>query len=211
MTPKKGFYNVLGNEVVKKLNNRGFDARYVSSSEEALEEVKKMIPEGSFVTWGGTMTLEETGIKAYLKSGKFDALDRAEAKTPEETKEIYHRSLNSDYYFMSANALTRDGILVNIDGNGNRLAALLYGPENIVVLTGMNKIVNGLEEAVPRIQNIASPMNAQRLGRQTPCFFTGSCGDCLSPDSMCSQTVLTRRSHPEGRIKVILIGEDLGY
>jgi len=211
MTPREAFYNILGGEVVKNLEKRGFDARYVSSSAEALEQVKRMVPEGSLISWGGTMTLEETGIKSYLKSGKFDVIDRATANGPDEIKEAYHKSLNTDYYFMSTNAVTRDGILVNIDGNGNRLAALIYGPENIIIIAGMNKIVNTEADAVPHIQNTASPLNAHRLGRQTPCLLTGSCGDCLSPDSMCSHTVSTRRSHPGGRIKVILVGEELGY
>lgn len=211
MNPKEAFYKTLGEEVVKNFNRRGFDARYVLTSQEALEEVKGMVKEGSVVSWGGAMSLEETGIKDFLKSGRFEVLDRAEANGPEEIKEIYHKALAADYYITSTNAFTRDGILVNIDGNGNRVAALCYGPENIVVITGMNKAVIDEVEAVRRIQNVASPMNVQRLDKNTPCRATGSCGDCLSPDCICSHTVSTRRSHPAGRIKVILVGEDLGY
>ncbi len=211
MEPREGYYSILGPKVVENLNRRGFDARYITTSREALDAVRTMIPEGSMISWGGTMSLEETGIKDFLNSGRFNVLDRAEAQTPETIRDIYHKALSCDYYFMSTNALTSDGVMVNIDGNGNRLAALVYGPEHIVVVAGMNKVVPDEQTALLRVQNTAAPINAQRLGRQTPCLVTGSCSDCLSPDCMCSHIVYTRRSHPNGRIKIILVGEELGY
>lgn len=158
------------------------------------------------------MTLAESGMADALKQrSDITLLDRSTAGSPEEVKEIYHKSLNADYYFMSSNAITTDGELVNIDGTGNRVAALIYGPEHVVILAGMNKVSPSLEEAVSRVKNVASPMNANRLNRKTPCATTGLCSDCLSPDCICSHTVITRKSAPEKRIKIILIGESLGY
>ena len=138
-------------------------------------------------------------------------LDRSKASSPEEVAEIYHQALSADYYFMSSNAITLEGELINTDGTGNRVAALIYGPKNVILLAGMNKVAHTLEEGIMRVRNVASPINANRLGRKTPCASTGSCADCLSPDCICSHTVITRRSAPANRIKVILIGEALGY
>lgn len=155
-----------------------------------------------------------------LQSGMYDALkecpsirlfDRNEAKTAEEIDEIYKKSLFADAYFMSSNAITKDGVLVNIDGRGNRVAALIYGPKTVIMLVGMNKIVPSVEEAVSRVRNTATPPNCIRLGKKTPCAATGTCGDCLSDDCICNQIVITRRSGTKGRIKVLLIGEKLGF
>ena len=130
---------------------------------------------------------------------------------PEDSRKIFHDALMADYYFMSTNAMTIDGELVNIDGNGNRVAALIYGPENVIILAGMNKVAKDVAEAVDRVHLTATPMNCVRLNKQTPCAVTGVCADCLSPDCICNQVVITRRSGIQGRIKVILIGEELGY
>ena len=158
------------------------------------------------------MTLEDTGMLTALRHDPgITLLDRAQAKTPEETKKIYHDALSSDFYFMSTNAITKDGELVNIDGTGNRVAALIYGPEHVIVMAGMNKVAANVDEALSRVHGTATPMNCKRLGKNTPCSATGVCSDCLSPDCICNQVVITRRSGIEGRIKVILIGEELGY
>ena len=144
-------------------------------------------------------------------SAASDVYKRQVCKTPEDSRKIFHDALMADYYFMSTNAMTIDGELVNIDGNGNRVAALIYGPENVIILAGMNKVAKDVAEAVDRVHLTATPMNCVRLNKQTPCAVTGVCADCLSPDCICNQVVITRRSGIQGRIKVILIGEELGY
>ena len=157
------------------------------------------------------MTLEETGMMDALRSADIQFLDRAVCKTPEDSRKMFHDALMADFYFMSTNAMTIDGELVNIDGNGNRVAALIYGPENVIILAGMNKVAKDVAEAVDRVHLTATPMNCVRLNKQTPCAVTGVCADCLSPDCICNQVVITRRSGIQGRIKVILIGEEFGY
>ena len=158
------------------------------------------------------MTLSESGMmKALQDRDDLTLLERSKAKSPDEVTEIYHKSLSADYYFMSSNAISVTGELVNIDGTGNRLAALIYGPSNVIILAGMNKVMPTVEAALSRVKNTASPINAIRLSRNTPCAVTGICSECQSPDCICAQTVITRRSNQAGRIKVILIGEELGY
>jgi len=211
MTPKDQYNQILAARVIKNLEKRGFEAWYVSDSREARELVGKMIPSGASVSWGGLMTLEETGIIKLLRAGSYELLDRSTANGPEEVKQIYRRALSCDWYLTGTNALSLDGILVNIDGTGNRLAALMYGPENVLVVTGINKITPKVEAALDRVKNTAAPLNARRLNRNTPCAKTGTCADCLVEDCICSHTVYTRRSHPAGRIKVLIIGENLGF
>ena len=212
MTPTQNYYGNLAKTTIKNLEKRHFDCYYCQTSKEATELASKMVPAGSTVSFGGSMTLAESGMGSALRKREdITLLDRGKAGSPEEVKEIYHKSLHADYYFMSSNAITADGELVNIDGTGNRVAALIWGPKQVIVLAGMNKVCPTLEDAYRRVKNIASPPNCIRLNRKTPCAATGICGDCLSPDCICSQTVLTRRSGIPGRIKVILIGEQLGY
>ena len=138
-------------------------------------------------------------------------IDRSKASSPEETKQMYRDSFSSDVYFMSTNAITLDGELINIDGNGNRVAALIYGPDKVVMIVGMNKLVSTVEDGMNRVSDIAAPANGVRLGKQTPCATTGSCHDCLSPECFCNQLVITRRCYTPGRIHVILVSETLGY
>lgn len=212
MTPKSLHYETLANTIVKNLAKRRMDAYYCKTAEEAKELALSFIPAESTVSFGGSMTLEESGILTALREKKdITLIDRATASSPEETKKMYHDALSSDYYFMSTNAITSDGELVNIDGTGNRVAALIYGPENVIVVAGMNKVAANVDEALSRVHNTATPMNCQRLNKKTPCSTTGVCSDCLSPDCICNQVVITRRSGIEGRIKVILVGEELGY
>ncbi|EOS26082.1 hypothetical protein C806_01298 [Lachnospiraceae bacterium 3-1] len=212
MTPTQIYYENLANTTMKNLKKRHFECHYCKTAKEATELAITLVSSGSTVSFGGSMTLAESGMADRLKElDDITLLDRSKANSPEEIAEIYHKSLNSDYYFMSSNAITSDGELVNVDGTGNRVAALIYGPKNVIILAGMNKVAPSLEEAVSRVRNVASPINANRLNRQTPCAATGLCSDCLSPDCICSHTVITRRSAPADRIKVILIGESLGY
>ena len=211
MEPLKNYYKNVSENLIKEFKKRNIEALYFENKEELLDYLKKLVPENALVSWGGSMTLNETGAADYLKSGRFRTLDRGKASNPEELHKVFHEALSCEYYFMSSNAVTMDGKLVNIDATGNRVAALCYGPENIIVIAGMNKVVRDEDDAVTRIKNYATPVNALRLSRKTPCSITGKCSDCLGSSTLCSQTVITRNSHIEGRIKVLLVGETYGY
>ena len=210
MEHRKQYYRTRGLKLVKEMRKRNMAADYFDTAGQAVEAVLKLIPTGSSVSWGGSVTMDQTGLKQALRASDYRLLDRDTAEA-EDIPAIYHAALSCDYYIMSSNAVTMDGKLVNIDGRGNRLAALIYGPENVVVIAGMNKVVEDEAEALSRVRNEASPINAVRLDRKTPCASTGSCSDCLSDDCICSHTVITRRSIVRERIKVFLVGEDLGF
>lgn len=212
MSPKNMHYETLSKTLIENFKKRQIDACYCPTAAEAQEKALSYLKPGASVSFGGSMTLEEIGMLDALRQNRdISLIDRAAASSPEETIKLFHDALSADYYFMSSNAITAAGELVNIDGNGNRVAALIYGPEYVIVMAGMNKVTANAEEALSRIRNTATPMNCHRLGKKTPCSVTGVCGDCLSPDCICCQTVITRRSNIPGRIKVILIGESLGY
>lgn len=212
MNPKQMHYETLANTVIKNLAKRRMEGCYCATIEEAEKKAFSYLTEGCTVSFGGSMTLEETGMLTALRHDpNIHLIDRATAKSPEETKQMYHDALSADFFFMSTNAITADGELVNIDGTGNRVAALIYGPENVIIMAGMNKVAANIDEALSRVHNTATPMNCKRLNKKTPCSTTGVCADCLSPDCICNQVVITRRSGIENRIKVILIGEELGY
>jgi hypothetical protein len=201
----------LAPNVIKNLEKRNMEGYYFEDSKSCVEYIMNMIPEESVVSWGGSMTLNETGMMDALKASNLNLIDRATAKTPQENREIFAKTVMADYYFMSTNAITNDGILINIDGNANRVACLTHGPSNIIMLVGRNKFTASVEAGVERVRNVASPANAIRLNRNLACGLTGSCHDCLSPECFCNQIVITRRSGHAGRIKVFLINEDLGY
>ena len=209
-TPKSLRNRLLGESVVKALKERYFDALYCESSSDAINAVLSMIPEKSSITWGGSMTIRDIGLTERLKAGDYTVYDRDEAK-PEERAEFAKKHFFSDFYLTSTNALTEDGILFNIDGMGNRVASMIYGPKNVIVVVGVNKIVKNLDTAVSRARSIAATTNAQRFNIDTPCKKTGKCADCKSSDCICSYMVATRMSNPHGRIKVIIVGEDLGF
>ena len=208
---KSDYYDAAAKTIIKAMKNRNFEADYFHTGEEAVKAVLKELPEGAVVSWGGSVTLEELGLKEALINGPYKVINRDEAETPEEAEACYHRALNADFYFMSTNALTKDGRMVNIDGRGNRLSALIYGPKKVFVLAGMNKVAADLDAAFLRVRNLASPMNVRRLNKRTPCASAGFCSDCQSSDCICCQEVVTRRSAVKGRIHVILIGEELGF
>ena len=212
MTPTQQHYQALADTILKNLKKRRMDGCYCATAAEAKEKVLSCLTEGCSVSFGGSMTLEEAGILDAVR-GRSDLrlIDRAKAGSPEEVRQMYHDALSADFYLMSTNAITTEGELVNIDGTGNRVAALIYGPEHVIVIAGMNKVAADVPDAIRRVHNVASPINCQRLNRKTPCAATGVCSDCLSPDCICSQTVITRRSGVENRISVILVGEELGY
>lgn len=201
----------LGKRVVKALENRHFEAYYCADAAEACEKALSLIPEGSCVSWGGSDTIKKIGLKERVINGNFNVINRDNAKTPEERTAMQHQALGCDVFLMGSNAVTEDGQLVNIDRNGNRVGALVYGPKNVIIVAGMNKIVKNQAEAINRTRNVAAPINAQRFDIDTPCSITGSCADCTSASSICAQMVVTRLCYPAGRIKVILVGENLGF
>lgn len=205
-------FALKANIIIKNLAKRNMEGIYCASSKELLEKILPMMEEGSSIAWGGSETLKECGLMDALKeSGKYNLIDRATAKNPDEMQDIYLKSAGSDYFLMSTNAITMDGELVNIDGNGNRVACLIHGPKHVFLVVGMNKVVTDIGSGLSRTQNVASPPNTVRLNKNTPCSQTGFCGNCLSPDCICCQLVITRYSRHEGRIKVFLVGEDLGF
>ena len=212
MTEKKQAYKSLGATMIKNFKKRNIDAYYCDSSQEAVALAMEFMNEGGTVGMGGTETVKETGLLDSVKSAEhLTFIDRDIAKTPAERKAIYLETMGCKYYLMSSNAVTVDGELVNIDGNGNRVASLIFGPEQVLVLVGMNKVVETVDAGIDRIGIHAAPLNAARLGTRTPCAAIGHCGNCHSEDCMCCQIVITRHSREAGRIKVILIGEELGF
>ncbi|GKX29500.1 hypothetical protein SH1V18_19800 [Vallitalea longa] len=211
MLPRKKYYENTANTLIKQFNKRNIEAHYFEDINSAKEKILDIIEDGSTVSWGGSMTLEEINLIDDLKQGDYNLLDRSTVKSRKEVKEIYDKAMSCDYFLMSSNAITLDGKLVNIDGTGNRIAALIYGPKNVIIVAGMNKVVLDEDTAFKRVRNEAAPINAVRLNRNTPCSHTGKCADCLSDDCICCQMLVTRKSLIPNRIKVILIGEELGY
>lgn len=209
--PKQKYYNKRGEVLVKNLRSRHYEAYYCETKAEALDKALELIPRGATVGWGGAMSAKQIGLLDAMNAGDYNAIDRDKTSTPEERKKAMKSCLLADVFITGANALSLDGQMVNIDGVGNRVAAIVYGPESILVIAGMNKVMDTLEAAVIRARTIAAPMNKQRFPQQTPCEVTGTCGDCKSEGCICNQILITRNSKPAGRIKVILVGEDLGF
>jgi L-lactate utilization protein LutB len=204
-------YSKLAPKVVKALNARGFDAHYFESEAEAAEKIVSLIPKNHTVSWGGSKTLTDMGIQERLAKEGYNLLDRDKAASPEERQDIMRRALLCDTFLSGTNAISEDGWLVNIDGNGNRVAAMIFGPKQVIIAAGMNKAAKTYEDAVIRARTVAAPLNAQRFtSLKTPCNETGTCANCMSPDTICSYFVTTRFCKPAGRIKIILIGKDLG-
>lgn len=212
MNPKKEYYEKAANTIIQNLKLRRMEGYYCENAKDAFDLVKSMIPSGTSVSFGGSMTLAEIGVLDDLRSRTDITLyDRSTCTTPEEIQTVYRQAFSCDSYLMSTNAITLNGELINIDGNANRVAALCYGPSQVIVVAGINKIVSDVESGYKRIKDIASPQNGIRLDRNTPCSINGKCGECWGDGCMCSQTVITRRSSIANRIKVILVGENLGY
>ena len=208
---RKLYYKNAAATVIKNLEKRHMEGYYAATAEEALGVALSLMPEGSSVAWGGSMSCLDVGLLDAVKKGNYEVIDRGEAAVSREKyKEIYGKICTCDFFLMGTNAVTLDGELVNVDGTGNRVAFLCFGPENVIVIAGMNKLCKTREEAVDRARNVAAPVNTVRLGRKTPCTVTGKCEDCCSPDCICDQIVITRQSK-NGRIKVILVGEELGF
>ncbi len=213
MNPKKQYYENTAATIIKNLEKRQMKGYYCPDAASVLQKIKELIPDGASIGWGGSMTLVEMGILEALSQPDtpYKIYDRDSAKTPEEQKAIYREIFGCDYFLMGTNAITLAGELVNIDGRANRVSMLCYGPEHVIIVAGMNKVTSDVESAVKRVRDIAAPPNAVRLSRNTPCAVTGKCHDCFSPDCICSQLVITRRSTYPDRIHIILVGEEWGY
>ena len=212
MTPNEQRNERLGAKMVKAMQRRHFDAYYCATASEAKAKVNELIPDGASVTWGGTMTVRGMDIPKMLQErGTLKLWDRDKVETPEEKQEMYLRAFQADYYLSSANAITEDGVIVNIDGNGNRVAAITWGPQHVIFVVGMNKVAQDPEAALKRARSTAAPINAARFDIQTPCQLDGQCHNCNSPQSICNYIHFLRNSSKPGRIIVILVGENLGY
>ncbi|MDR1388367.1 MAG: lactate utilization protein [Treponema sp.] len=201
----------LGPRVVKALNERHFEAFYCPQAGEAAEKILSLIPRDHVVSWGGSLTIKDSNLLSKIEERGYKTINRDAAK-PEEKEEAARRALLCDTYLAGINGLSEDGQIVNIDGNGNRVAATIFGPRQVILIAGINKVAKTLDDAIRRARTVAAPLNVQRFpALKTPCQTTGSCADCKSPDSVCSFIAVTRLCKPAGRIKVILIGQNLGF
>lgn len=211
MTPKEIRNGLLAEKLVKNLTRRHFDACYCPTAAEAVEKVSALIPDGSSVTWGGSMTIRDMGLTKALHERNLTILDRDLAADRDEAQRIYREAFSCDYYLSSANAISEDGVIVNIDGNGNRVAAITFGPKKVIFVIGLNKVAQDVNAALARARSTASPINAARFDINTPCRKDGICHNCNSPESICNYIHFLRNSHPAGRHIVVLVGEDMGY
>jgi len=208
---RKQYYEKRGQTVVKNLRKRHFGAYYCETAADAVNKALELIPEGDSVGWGGATSAEQIGLLNALRNGHYQAIDRDTAKSPEERVELMRRCLLTDWFVTGANALSLDGEMVNIDGMGNRVAAIVYGPKNVLVIAGVNKITDTLDDALNRVRTVAAPINKQRFGNDTPCTSNGFCADCLGDGCICNQILITRNCRPAGRIQFIIVGEELGF
>ncbi len=200
--------DLLAKTVIKGLESRNMTGYYAKTKEEALQTALSLIPEGSSVTMGGCMSAIEIGLVSALKQGNYNFIDRDEMP---DRRQAMLMAYDADVFLASANAMTSDGIMVNIDGNANRVSCIAYGPKKVVFIVGMNKICGDVDHALKRARNVAAAINTQRFGLSTPCTKTGTCVDCKSPDTICCQFLITRYSRHAGRIHVILVDVDLGF
>ncbi|MDC7278301.1 lactate utilization protein [Butyrivibrio fibrisolvens] len=199
---------LLAQKVIKGLESRNMSGYYASNKEEALKKALELIPEGSSISMGGAMSAHEIGLVEALKEGDYHFIDR-DAATDKRAAML--AAYDADYFLSSANAITEDGVMINIDGNSNRVSAIAQGPKHVVFIVGMNKVCPDVDSAMKRARNVAAPINAQRFGLSTPCAKTGACMDCKSPDTICCQFLMTRYSRHEGRMHVILVNDNLGF
>ena len=199
---------LLAQKVIQGLKSRNMTGYYAATKEEALALALSLIPEGSSVTMGGAMSAHEIGLVEALKAGNYRFIDRDAIA---DKRAAMLAAYDADFFLTSANAMTEDGEMVNIDGNANRVSAIAQGPKKVLVIAGMNKICSDLDGAMKRARNVAAPVNAQRFGLNTPCAKTGACMNCKSPDTICCQFLITRFSRHADRIHVILVNDHLGF
>ena len=199
---------LLAQKVIKGLQSRNMSGYYAANREEALKIALELIPEGSTATMGGSVSAAEIGLVTALKEGNYNFIDRNEIA---DKRAAMLAAYDADFFLSSCNAITDDGILINIDGNSNRVSAIAQGPRKVLFIVGMNKVCSDVDAAMKRARNVAAPTNAQRFGLSTPCAKTGACMNCKSPDTICCQFLITRFSRHEGRIHVILVNDNLGF
>lgn len=199
---------LLAQTVIKGLESRNMKGYYAGSKEEALQIALDLIPKGSSISMGGCMSAREIGLTDALKNGEYDFIDR---DAYEDGRQAMLMAYDADYFLAGANGMTQDGVIVNIDGNSNRVSAIAQGPKHVLFIVGMNKICDDVDGAMKRARNVAAPINAQRFGLSTPCAKTGSCMNCKSPDTICCQFLITRYSRHTDRIHVILVNDNLGF
>lgn len=210
-TPREIRNEKLAHKLIANLERRHFEAYFCKTAEQAVAQVKSLIPEGSSVTWGGSKTIRETGITQALAAGPYEVYDRDAITNPSQKEAIYRKAFDCDFYLCSANAISEDGVIVNIDGNGNRVAAITWGPKRVILVAGLNKVCQDVPSALARARSTAAPINAARFDINTPCQKDGVCHNCNSPQSICNYIHFLRNSHPAKRHIVILVDEDLGY
>ncbi len=198
----------LARKIIKGLESRNMSGYYAEDKEEALKIALNLIPEGSTVTMGGAMSAHEIGLVKTLKEGNYEFIDRDDF---EDKRAAALLAYTADVFLSSTNAMTEDGVLVNIDGNSNRVSAIAHGPEKVVMIVGMNKVCPDVDSAIKRARNVAAPINAQRFGITTPCTQTGACANCKSDDTICCNFLITRYSRHTDRIHVILVDDVLGF
>ena len=199
---------LLAQKVIKGLQFRNMSGYYAENREAALQLALSLIPEGSTVTMGGGVSVHEIGLVDALKKGSYQFIDR---DAMEDKRAAALAAYNADFFLASSNAVTEDGVLVNIDGNSNRVSAIAHGPKKVLMIVGMNKVCSDVDGAMKRARNVAATTNAQRFGLSTPCAKTGACMDCKSPDTICCQFLITRFSRHTDRIHVILVNDSLGF
>ncbi|MBQ5782460.1 MAG: lactate utilization protein [Oscillospiraceae bacterium] len=197
-------------QTIDALKRNQFDAFYAEDSAQALEIVKGLLKPGTTVDRGGSLTVEQTGVLDYIRSGLFNFVDPYTAPTEAQKMKLMESRFTCDTFLCSANAIISDGTLYNVDGACSRVAPMLFGPKQVIVIAGKNKIVDSEQEAKHRLQTVAAPANAKRLNAQTPCTFDGVCHECKHEKCICCSTVITRFNRVKGRIKVIIVNEDLG-
>ena len=202
---------LLADRVIKGLESRNMTGYFTETKEDALKKALELIPEGSTISWGGSASVTEIGLRDALLNGNYTVYNRDACTTPEEKREMELKTYDCDYFLCSTNAMTEDGILVNIDGHSNRVSAIAYGPRHVVMIVGMNKIAKDVDSALSRARNIAAPVNAQRFPLDIPCKINGSCVDCKARDTICCEFLVTRYSKHANRFHIILVNEDLGF
>ena len=199
---------LLAGKLIKGLESRNMSGYYAASREQALELALSLIPKGASVSMGGAMSAHEIGLVEAVKGPDYRFIDRDAVS---DRRAAMLAAYDADVFLSSANAVTEDGVLVNIDGNANRVSAIAQGPKKVIFIVGMNKVCDDVDGAMKRARNVAAPINAQRFGLSTPCCKTGACMDCKSPDTICCQFLITRYSRHAGRIHVILVNDNLGF
>lgn len=208
---KKLYFEKRGQILIKNLQNRHFDAYFCADKQSALEKALELIPRDQTVSWGGCESAVQIGLIQALQNGDYKTIDRSKGATAEERTQIMKQGMLADIFITGANGLSMDGQMVNIDGTGNRVAPIVYGPDSVIVIAGMNKVEDSIESAVHRARTVAAPINKQRFDNVTPCAVTGTCADCKTEGCICNQILITRHCRPVGRIKFIIVGEELGF